>query len=57
MVRRHGSQSPVSCESTRGIFNAHAAFEPPAACEWSEVDIPDAIIDFLEADIGSNAGV
>ena len=33
------------------------AFEPPTECEGAEVDIPDAIIDFFEADIGSDADV
>jgi hypothetical protein len=33
------------------------AFEEPAEFERAEVDIPDAIIDFFEADIGSDANV
>jgi hypothetical protein len=56
MVRRHGSPSPVSCESTIGIFDAQVAFEQPAECERAEGDIPDAIVDVLEADIFANAG-
>jgi hypothetical protein len=33
------------------------AFEWPAECERAEGDIPDALIDFFEADIGSDADV
>jgi hypothetical protein len=33
------------------------AFEEPTECEWAEGDIPDAIIDFFEADICSDADV
>jgi hypothetical protein len=57
MVRRHGSQSSVSCGSSIGIFDAHVSFEQPAECERSEVDILDALVDVLEADIFPNAGV
>jgi hypothetical protein len=52
-----GSQSPVSCESPRGIFEAHVSFEQPAACAGSEGDIPDAIVDVLEAEVFAHAGV
>jgi hypothetical protein len=31
--------------------------EQPPECEGAEGDIPDAIIDFFEADIGSDADV
>jgi hypothetical protein len=55
MVRGHRSQSPVPCEVTTGIFEAPMAFERPTEFEWAEVDIPDAIIDFFEANIGSDA--
>jgi hypothetical protein len=47
----------VSFQSTVDIFDAHVSFEEPAACEGSAGDIPDAIVDVLEADIGLNAGV
>jgi hypothetical protein len=47
----------MSCEFTIVIFDAHMAFEQPTEFEWGEVDIPDAIIDFFEADIGSDADV
>jgi hypothetical protein len=57
MVRRHGSQSPVSLESTIDIFDAHVSCEQPAKCERAEVDIPDAIVDFFEADLFANAGM
>ena len=55
MVRRHGSQSPVSSESTIGIFDAHVAFEEPAEFEGAEGDIPNAIVNFFEADLCSDA--
>jgi hypothetical protein len=46
----------VSCESPRGIFDARMACEQSPECEWSEVDIPNAIVDGLEADIFSDTG-
>jgi hypothetical protein len=57
MVRRHGSQSSASFQSTVDICDAYVSCEAPAACEGSEVDIPDAIVDCLKADIFANAGV
>jgi hypothetical protein len=33
------------------------AVEQPTEFEGAEIDIPDAIIDFFEADLGSNADV
>ena len=57
MVRRHGSESPGSCESTIGNFDAQVSFEQPAACEQAAVDIPDAIVDIFAADIFASAGV
>jgi hypothetical protein len=33
------------------------SFEQPAEFERTEVDIPDAIVDFREADLFANAGV
>jgi hypothetical protein len=33
------------------------SFEQPAKFERAEVDIPDAIVDFFEADIFANAGM
>lgn len=50
MVRRHGSPSAVSCESTIGLFAAPVVFEPPTACERAAGDLPDALVDGLEAD-------
>jgi hypothetical protein len=47
----------VSFQSTGDIFDAHVSFEEPAEFERAEVDIPDAIVDLLEADIFANAGV
>ena len=47
----------MSFQSTVDIFNAHLSFEEPAEFEGSEVDIPDAIIDLLEADIFSYGGM
>ena len=55
MVRRHAAQSPVSCEFPISIFDAHESCEQPAECERSEGDMPDAIVDVLEADIFANA--
>jgi hypothetical protein len=46
----------VAFESTIGILDAHMAFEQSPACEGADVDIPDAIVNFLEADLGSSAG-
>jgi hypothetical protein len=57
MVRRQGSQSPVSCESPVGIFDAHMSFEQATEFEGSEVNIPDPIVDVLEADTCSAANV
>jgi hypothetical protein len=47
----------VSCASPIDIFEAHVSFEQPAACERSKGDMPDAIVDVLEADIFACAGV
>jgi hypothetical protein len=47
----------VSFQSTVDIFDAHVSFEESAEFEGAEGDIPDAIVDFLEADIFPNAGV
>jgi hypothetical protein len=57
IVRGHGSQSPAAFQSTRGIFDAHMTFEEPTEFEGSEVDIPDPVVNFLEADICSDANV
>ncbi len=43
-------------QSTIGICDAHMAFEQPPECEGSTVDIPDAVVDFLEADIFPGTG-
>src|SRR5215218_4750422 len=32
------------------------SFEQPTEFEWAEIDIPDAIVDFLEADIFPGTG-
>ena len=46
----------MSCESTRGIFDSHVAFKQPTACEGPAGDMPDAIVDVLEAAIFPDAG-
>jgi hypothetical protein len=56
IVRRHGSQSPLSCESTIGIFDAYVSFEPAAERKRPEVDVPRPIADRFEADISTGAG-
>ena len=40
----------MSFESTIDIFDAPVSCEQPTAFEWAEIDIPDALIDCLEAD-------
>jgi hypothetical protein len=54
--RRHRSQSPASFESPVGLCDAPVPCEAAAECEGAEVDIPDAIIDFLKTDIVPGAG-
>jgi hypothetical protein len=51
MVRRHGSPSPVSFQSTIGIFDAPMPFQQPTACEGPEVDVPHTIVNCLEPDV------
>jgi hypothetical protein len=46
----------VSCESTIGILDPPIAFEEPTEFEGSEVDVPHAIVDVLEADICPGTG-
>jgi hypothetical protein len=46
----------VSFQSTIGIFDAHMSFEQPTELEWAEIDMPDAIVDVLEADIFPGTG-
>ena len=55
--RGDGSQSPGSCGSILGLCDAPVSFEQPAEVEWAAGDIPDAIIDFFEADICADADV
>ena len=57
IVRRHGSQSPVSLKSTIGILDAHGSCQQPAEFERADGDMPDAIVNVLEADIFASAGV
>lgn len=47
----------MSCQSTIDIFNAPVPFEEPAEFEGSEGDMPNALVDLLEADIFPNTGV
>ena len=47
----------MSFQSTVDIFDAHVSFEEPAAFEGAAGDIPDSIVDLLDADICPNAGV
>jgi hypothetical protein len=47
----------VSFQSTVDICDAPVSCEALAACEGAAVDMPDAIVDCLEADICPNAGV
>ena len=46
----------MSFQSTVDIFKAHVPFAEPAACEGSEVGIPNAIVDLLEADLFPHPG-
>jgi hypothetical protein len=46
----------VSCKSPIGLCDAPMAFEQPTACEEPERDMPDAIVDVLEADIRPGTG-
>jgi hypothetical protein len=45
----------VACELTIRILDAHMAFEPSPELEGAEGDVPDPIIDVLEADIAPGA--
>lgn len=51
------AQSSVSFQSTVDIVDAPVSFEPPSELERSEVDMPDAPVNCLEADIFACAGV
>jgi hypothetical protein len=51
MVRRHGSQSPVSCQSPRGIFAAPVPCKQPTAWEGPEGDVPHPRVNRLEPDV------
>ena len=57
MVRRHGAQSPASFQSTLGLFDAPMPFAEPPAFAGAAVDMPDPAVDFLQADIVSDANV
>jgi hypothetical protein len=39
-----GVQSPVSCKSTIGIFDAQVSFEPLAESERYAGDMPEALV-------------
>jgi len=41
----------VSFQSTKCVFGSHVFFEQATKFEWSEVDVPDTVIDFFETDI------
>jgi len=47
-VRGHGLQ--VAFQSTKCILDPHVFFEQASELERAEKDVPDAIIDFSEAD-------
>ena len=42
-------------ESPELVFNFHVPFVEAAEFEGSEVDVPDSVVDLLEADILANA--
>lgn len=50
-VRRQGSQSPVSCASTRGILDAQMPFQQPTACEGPAEDVPHPLVNGFEPDV------
>jgi hypothetical protein len=45
----------MTVKSTVLVLDLHRAFMESAEFEWAEEDVPDAIIDFLEADVFSDA--
>ena len=46
----------MAFQSTKCILDTHMFFEQASEFERSEIDVPDAIIDFLEADVLTDTG-
>jgi len=42
----------VAFQSAILVLDAHVSFVEAAELEGTEVDVPDAVVDFLEADSG-----
>jgi hypothetical protein len=51
MVRRQGSPSPASCQSTLGIFDAPMPFKQSIECEGPEGDVPHTSVNLFEPDV------
>lgn len=49
-VRRHGLHL-VAFQSAVFVLDAHVFFKQASEFEWTKIDIPDAIIDFFEANV------
>lgn len=45
----------MSFQASISVLDFHVAFKQAAELERSEVDVPDAVIDFLQADVFADA--
>jgi hypothetical protein len=45
----------LSFQASISALDSHVAFKQAAEFERAEVDVPDAVIDFLEADVLADA--
>ena len=46
----------MAFQSTKCILDTHVFLEQASKLERSEVDVPDAIVDFFEADVFTGIG-
>ena len=46
----------MSEEPTVGVFDPHVSLVEPSQAQCAEVDVPDSVIDLLQADVLANAG-
>jgi hypothetical protein len=46
----------MSIQPPVGVFDLHLSFQQAPEFEGAEVDVPDAVLDLLEADVFADAG-